>query len=253
MKNPNVDTIPTLFHPSLFFRFARYRGLDWHHSFGKISGLHIRVESRASPLKKIVKLGAFLGFAAAAFAWFEAEAHHPVGIPQYRDRNGTIVMIYNVLTQDYIVRLEVRPGRPVSRSSKPIEFFADIKPKDPAAVFSGGTYLSIVEDLGDKGEVEVLSPALKSNEPGARSAGISFAFDHPGNYVARVEFMESPGREVLSFPVAVSKADPSAGGWTLKLVIGGLVVVSLLVLTRFAALRQKRRASPPAQEGRNKS
>ena len=179
-----------------------------------------------------------------------ARAHHPVGIPQYRQDGGSIVMIYNVLTQDYVVRLQARPGRPSCPPPAPVALRAEIAPRDPAVVFPGGTYVSISEDLGGGAEREVLPAERKSEEAGPRAVEAAFTFDHPGGYIVRVEFQESPGREVLSFPLLVTRSGRGAGAWLLRAGLPALLVAAALLLARAAAARRRKRAAAGPERAR---
>ena len=103
------------------------------------------------------------------------------------------------------------------------------------------------ESAASRTRSTVSAPALESREPGARRVAKSFIFDRPGDYVLKVEFQESPGREILSFPLTVLKGDPSAAGRLLRFLLAGAFVLAVLVLGRLAARRKKRL---PAGSGR---
>jgi hypothetical protein len=184
---------------------------------------------------------ALLSLAVLAFGTLEVDAHHPVGLPQYREQNGEIVMIYNVLTQDYRVRLLAAPGRPVPDPVRPVTFSVEIVPKDPLVTFQGKTYLSVVENMGDRGETEIVPATPGSSDPGARTLQMSHAFDHEGSFVVKVEFMESPGREVLSFPLTVGKGGMSPGTPFLRYALPVGVALFFLVLAGLASRRRARR------------
>jgi hypothetical protein len=184
---------------------------------------------------------ALLCLAVLAFGNFEANAHHPVGIPQYREQRGEIVMIYNVLTQDYRVRLLAVPGRPVPDPTRTVSFSVEIVPKDAAVTFQGKTYMSIVENLGDRGETEIVPATLGSDAPAARTLQMSHAFDHSGDFIVKVEFMESPGREVLSFPLAVGKGGSSSAGSLMRYGLPAAAALMFLVLAGIASRRRMKR------------
>ena len=115
-----------------------------------------------------------------------ATAHHPVGIPRYRDVGGEMVVIYNVLTEDYVVRLQARPGRPAAPPPVEVEVSVEIQPRDPAVVFEGGTWLSVAEDLGNEGERELRAPERRSEEAGVRQVEMSHRFERPGDFLLKV-------------------------------------------------------------------
>ena len=99
---------------------------------------------------------------------------------------------------------------------------------------------------GDEGEIEVAAPELESRIAGERHVKRTFAFDHAGRYVVKVDFIESPGREVLSFPLLVTERDRSASTRKRGFVLAGLVVLVLLAMARAAAIRSRRKRSAPA-------
>jgi len=180
-----------------------------------------------------------------AVVGFEARAHHPVGIPQYRQTDAGIVLIYNVMTQDHVVRFQALPGRPSAPPATTVEISAEIAPKEPAVAFPGGTWLSISEDLGGGAERELLPAERKSDASGPRTVRASFPFERPGSYVVRVEFLESPGREVLVFPLLVTRSG-SGSGPAAKVLLPAAGALLLLLLARLAAAR--RRSGRPAPE-----
>jgi len=187
---------------------------------------------------------------ALALPCSEAGAHHPVGIPQYRETGGEMVMIYNVLTEDYVVRLQARPGRPVFPPAGTVHLSVDVRPRDPGFLFEGGTWLSVAEDLGDRGEREVAPAVLKSTEPGARAVEMVFEYRRPADYLVKVEFTESPGREVLSFPLAVARSGPSVAIWALRVGLPVVLAAGALALARAAAARRRRRREEAGAEAR---
>lgn len=178
-----------------------------------------------------------------------AAAHHPVGIPQYRDGEGGIVMIYNVLTEDYVVRLQALPGRPVCPPEAAVEISARITPRDPEVTYPGETWLSVVEEMGDGAEREVRPPSLESREAGERELGASISFGRPGEYAVRLEFTESPGVEILSFPLRVERSGGSPAAVASRIVVPVGIVIGVLLLARLAARRRATREESEASGG----
>ena len=87
--------------------------------------------------------------------------------------------------------------------------------------------------------------SLQSTEPGERSLETSHVFDRPGDYLVKLEYTESPGQEILEFPLRVTRSGESAAGGALELVATGVLGVAVLALARAVASRRRRRLAEP--------